>query len=73
MIFIVNLIEKGWIDNIFIVLFFIENANSMGIALETNRNFYISILLTKNVSIYIYWCIYIDMKILNVDLYTQIL
>jgi len=36
------------------VLFFIENANSMGIALNTNRNFYISTLLTKNVSIYIY-------------------
>ena len=51
--------------NIFIVLFFIENANSMGIALNTNRNFYISILLTKNVSIYIYWYIYIDMKILK--------
>ena len=32
------------------MLFFIENANSMGIALNTNRNFYISILLTKNVS-----------------------
>ena len=60
-------------DNIFIVLFFIENANSMGIALNTNRNFYISILLTKNVSIYIYWYIYIDIKILNVDLYTQTL
>ena len=43
----------------------------MGIALKTNRNFYISILFTKNVSIFIYLCIYIDIKILNVDLYTH--